>query len=93
MNRKEADQLNAMKRDIRDSWTVACNHDGIAPDSKFVVFSDDNPAAKRHNELMGEYFKLRNRIMHNVARRDRHAAYKAAGMKRVKGALGGIYYE
>jgi hypothetical protein len=24
-------------------WELACQHDGIDPSSKFIVFSDDNP--------------------------------------------------
>lgn len=27
----------------RKVWESACKHDGIDPDAKFVVFSDDNP--------------------------------------------------
>jgi len=26
-----------------DKWKDACEHDGVAPSSMFVVFSDDNP--------------------------------------------------
>ena len=29
----------------------------------------------------------------NAARRAKHAAYTSLGLKRVKGALGGVYYE
>lgn len=93
MTKKEADQLNAAKADIKDAWTVACNHDGISPDSKFVVFSNDNPAAIRHNILMLEFMKLRNRIARNVARRERHAAMKDLGLRRVRGSQGGVFYE
>lgn len=30
---------------------------------------------------------------HNAARRERHAAMTDLGLKRVRGALGGVYYE
>lgn len=93
MTTKEAQKLNALKLNIQDSWRVACNHDGIAPDSKFVVFSTDNPAAIRHNQLMIEFFNLRNRIKRNETRRARHDAMTSMGLKRVKGSLGGVYYE
>ena len=32
-------------------WIKACRHDGVEPTEMFVVFSDDNPHAKRLNEL------------------------------------------
>jgi hypothetical protein len=82
-----------MKLDIQLSWRAACLHDGIGTDSKFVVFSADNLAAIRHNELMGKFRHLRNKIRHNIARRERHAAMTDMGLLRVKGALGGVYYE
>ena len=40
---------------IREQWAKACEHDGIPPDSHFVVFSDDNPHIKRHRNLVGLY--------------------------------------
>ena len=33
------------------------------------------------------------RIIRNAKRRERHAALTSLGLKRVKGALGGVYYE
>ncbi len=32
-------------------------------------------------------------VRHNQARRDRHAAYRDLGMVKVRGNLGGAYYE
>jgi hypothetical protein len=37
---------------IKQLWQKACEHDGITPDSKFVVFSDANPWAKKYNFAM-----------------------------------------
>ena len=37
---------------LKDLWRKACEHDGIAPSSKFVVFSNDNPWIVRYNNLM-----------------------------------------
>ena len=34
------------KRYEREIWELACKHDGIDPDSKFVVFSRENPYQK-----------------------------------------------
>ncbi len=36
----------------RELWDKACEHDGIQPNSKFVVFSDANPWMKKYNTLM-----------------------------------------
>ena len=93
MTQNEANALNTMKQAVRESWISACNLEGIPTDSKFVVFSDANTEAVRHNELMGEFLKMRNRIARNISRRERHAAMTDLGLKRVKGALGGTYYE
>lgn len=78
---------------VRLAWVSACKHDGIDPASKFVVFSADNPFRATHEQQTRELIQLRNRIAKNIARRERHAAYRDLGLKRVKGALGGTYYE
>jgi hypothetical protein len=93
MTQKEANQLNEAKAKVLAQWREACFTQGVPADSKFVVFADTNEAAKEHNRLMGEFFALRNRIARNIARRERHAAMKDLGLKRVKGSLGGAYYE
>ena len=36
---------------LRDLWVKACEYDGIDPESKFVVFSDDNPWMRKYNLL------------------------------------------
>jgi hypothetical protein len=36
-------------------WQLACEHEGIDPASKFIVFNDDNPFANKYNEIMAEY--------------------------------------
>lgn len=36
---------------LKDLWIKACKHDGIEPSSKFVVFSKDNPWAKKYNRF------------------------------------------
>ena len=93
MTQKEANQLNEAKAAVLAQWRKACFTQGIPADSKFVIFANDNADAIEHNRLMGEFFKLRNRIAHNVARREKHAAYKSMGLNRVRGAQGGVYYE
>lgn len=91
--KKETDQLNAAKASVRKLWLAACEEAGVPATSPFVVFENSSEAAKAHNLAMGEYFKLVNRFNRNVTRRERHAAMKDMGLKRVVGALGGVYYE
>jgi hypothetical protein len=93
MTQKEANQLNDAKAAVLAQWKKACFTQGIPADSKFVIFANNNADAIEHNRLIGEFFKLRNRIARNVARRERHAAFRDLGLKRVTGALGGVYYE
>ena len=44
-------------------------------------------------EAQAAYQCYRTQLLKNAARRDRHAAYTSLGMSRVRGALGGVYYE
>jgi hypothetical protein len=89
----EVSELNAAKAQVKSLWIRACICDGIEPDSKFVVFSPDNPVARDHAQAMSSYFALVGKIKRNQARRERHAAYKELGLNRVRGAQGGVYYE
>lgn len=94
--RAHQDYLTMLKRDVQAAWLKACEADGIEPGAKFVVFSNTTEAAA-YNEMMGMYLrelaKYRKQIKRNQARRERHAALTDLGLKRVKGALGGVYYE
>lgn len=38
---------------LRELWVKACEHDGIDPESKFVVFTQDNPWMRKYNTLAG----------------------------------------
>lgn len=40
-------------------WKKSCEADGIAPESKFVVFSDGNRFAKLYNVAMGQLLDAR----------------------------------
>ena len=92
----QQDYLTILKRDAQAAWIKACEADGIELSAKFVVLSNTASAAA-YNELMGLYLKaVRNfskQLARNKARRARHAAHTSLGLKRVKGALGGTYYE
>ena len=92
----QQDYLTMLKRDVETKWIAACEADGIDIASKFVVFTD-TLAARQYNEAMGLFLKARqkyhNQLNRNRARREQHAALTSLGLKRVKGALGGVYYE
>ena len=92
----QQDYLTMLKRDAQAAWLAACKADGIEPSSKFVVFTNTTEAAA-YNELMGMFLRARqkfhNQVNRNRARRDRHAAHTDLGLKRVRGAQGGVYYE
>ena len=58
--------LATLQQALRDNWKQACEHDGIPPDSSFVVFSSDNP-----------YIEVRGRIQEHYW--ENLAAYKVGG--------------
>lgn len=90
---KERDQFLIAEARVRGLWRLLCEFDGIDPTSKFVVFSPDNLHRVAHNAAMKELFALRKRIEKNARRRERHQILTDTGLKRVRGALGGVYYE
>lgn len=48
--------FNLMER-TRAAWVDACKHDGVDPENKFVVFSDDNPFGPAYDSLSRELVK------------------------------------
>lgn len=55
-------------------------------EEQLVKILEKEPMAREANEAL-------QRLRKNRARRERHAALTSLGLKRVKGALGGVYYE
>jgi len=49
-----------IKRLLKALWIKSCRFDGIPADSKFVVFSDDNPYQRRYAKIMKMYLAGRN---------------------------------
>lgn len=92
-NTKEREALALQEARVRGFWFLMCEADGISPDSKFVVFSEKNPYHAEHNDAVRELFTMRKRFAKNASRRERHAVLTGMGLKRVRGALGGVYYE
>lgn len=86
-------RLEAAKAEASRLWVLMCQHEQIDPASAFVSFSDDNPFLEEHRRAMDALFSAREKERKNAARRGRHEAYTSLGLKRVKGALGGVYYE
>jgi hypothetical protein len=50
--------IEAVKAKVQIAWFKACAVEEIDPKSSFVIFSEENQAAKEYNELMGEFLKL-----------------------------------
>jgi uncharacterized membrane protein (UPF0127 family) len=44
---------------VREFWRKACEWEDIPLESKFVVFSDDNPYVKDYNEAVGQLLRWR----------------------------------
>ena len=84
--------IPTLKAEVRAAWIQACEADGIDPAAKFVVFTNTTEAAA-YNELMGMLTRRLAANKKNAARRARHAAFTSCGLKRVRGAQGGVYYE
>jgi len=44
---------------VKSAWAKACEWEKISPESKFVVFSDDNPYLKEYNEGIKQLLRFR----------------------------------
>lgn len=49
-------ELNEKYLTLKALWNKACELENIPTDSKFVVFSDDNPYMQAYNARVGEIF-------------------------------------
>ena len=92
-NTKEREQMAVQEARVRGLWRLKCEHDGVDPQSKFVVFSPANPHTQAYHNAVQELFAMRKRFEKNARRRERHEVLTSMGLKRVRGALGGVYYE
>lgn len=90
---KSQAKVAAARTEVKRLWSLMCEHDKINPTSLFVVMDPANPLTAEYNAAaLALQVAIKNEIK-NQARRDKHAAYTSCGLKRVKGALGGVYYE
>lgn len=73
----------------KKQFNVVVNDEGIR-----TLFYKNLPQGQfpTYEEALNAYHEIK-RKEHNQARRERHAALTGLGLKRVKGALGGVYYE
>lgn len=74
MTQKQADQLNALKAEIKQAWNAALTFDSIPSDTVFAVFSKNTPHAEAHSKLMIQFFALRKRIQRKICRNMQHGA-------------------
>ena len=59
IERAGASRIEGLSAIVRQLWEKACEHDGIPPDSMFVVFSDNNPYVPYHNKAVRELQEAR----------------------------------
>lgn len=90
---KSQKKLMEAKAEVSRLWKLKCEADGVSPDSQFVVFTPANPYDAEYNAAVIRYQERLVAERKNAARRAKHAAYTSCGLVRVKGALGGVYYE
>ena len=45
--------------EVKKFWALACNHDRINPEAKFVVLSENNPHKKNYEQSMQRLLALR----------------------------------
>jgi hypothetical protein len=90
---KSQQAVQAAQVEVKRLWNLMCEYEGISPTSKFVSFSDRNPFSTQYSYAMQNFQAASRREKVNATRRARHEAMLACGMKRVKGNLGGTYYE
>ncbi len=45
INKSGRDYIEGLRATAAQLWRLACEHEGVPPESSFVVFSDDNRAA------------------------------------------------
>lgn len=48
-----------LREKVRELWVKALEYDGFPPDSKFVVFSDENPYLKQYEEEVGKLLRFK----------------------------------
>lgn len=55
INKTGQDYLSEIKSALRLEWARACKYDAIPLDTKFAIFSDENPHTETHRKLMSLY--------------------------------------
>jgi hypothetical protein len=90
---KSQKAVEAARDEVQRLWFPLCEADGIPPSSKFVQISQTNPLRAEYEAAVAKLLAAVRVERKNAARRARHEAYTSAGMKRVRGSLGGVYYE
>ena len=48
-----------IEQKVRGLWNKACSWEKIPPESKFVVFSNDNPYTREYNKAVGELLRYK----------------------------------
>jgi predicted Ser/Thr protein kinase len=58
--------LLKLKEDAKALWALCCEHDRIDPNTKFIIFSDDNPYLETYNKTIMEYFEAKSYYQRSI---------------------------
>lgn len=89
---KSQQKVETLRAEAKRLWALKCEHDGIDPNSKFVVFSTDGYLNQEYNDVVTRLQAAVKAEKRNAARRARHEAYRSCGMTRVC-VNGKVFYE
>lgn len=59
MANRKAPKLMLLHTQLQQLWLAALDYDGLEPEAKFVVFSDDNPHMVEYNRIMPKFLRLK----------------------------------
>ena len=57
INQQGQKYLASIREAAHLEWDRACEHDGMPLDTKFAIFSDDNPHSNIHGRLLLLYYQ------------------------------------
>jgi len=90
---KSQQAVIAARKEVKLLWSLMCAFDGVPVGENFVHFSEGNPYSVGYNNAVSVFYQAKKLEKVNSSRRERHRMMLDCGLVRVKGALGGTYYE
>ncbi|MBD3263787.1 MAG: hypothetical protein GF375_01640, partial [Candidatus Omnitrophica bacterium] len=62
------EEVEHLQGQVKELWKKACEYEGIPVDSKFVIFSKDNPYNEAYNRAMTQYMKVKKEFYKAVGK-------------------------